>query len=97
MEDVLINAVNIIVGLVIGAVSGYAMAYFREIRDMRKGMQLMLRSCLNDMYFQFVRKPPTPEQKQEYEEMFQVYERLGKNGVMDAKHEEVLRMKEVLK
>ena len=97
MEDVLVNAVNIIIGLVIGAVSGYAMAYFREIRDMRKGMQLMLRSCLNDMYFQFVRTPPTSEQKQAYEEMFQVYERLGENGVMDVKHEEVLRMKEVLK
>lgn len=97
MEDVLINTANIIIGLVIGAVSGYAMAYFREIRDMRKGMQLMLRSCLNDMYFQFVRTAPTYEQKQEYEEMFQVYERLGENGVMDAKHEEVLRMKEVLK
>lgn len=97
MEDVLINTVNIVIGLIIGAISGYAYAYFSGLQAMRKGMQLMLRSCLNDMYFRFVRTAPTPEQKQEYEEMYRVYERLGENGVMDAKHEEVLGMKEVLK
>ena len=97
MEDVLINTANIIIGLVIGAVSGYAMAYFREIRDVRRGMQLMLRSCLNDMYCRFQTKAPTADDKQAFEEMYVVYERLGDNGVMDIKHKEVLMMKERLK
>lgn len=97
MEDILINTANIIIGLVIGAVSGYAYAYFSGLQAMRKGMQLMLRSCLNDMYVQFQKCPPTADDKQNFEEMFSVYEKLADNGVMDVKHEAVLKMKEAVK
>lgn len=97
MEDVLINAVNIVIGLIIGAISGYAYAYFSGLQAMRKGMQLILRSCLNDMYVQFQKRPPTADDKRNFEEMFSVYEKLADNGVMDVKHEAVLKMKEAVK
>ena len=97
MEDVLINAVNIVIGLIIGAISGYAYAYFSGLQAMRKGMQLILRGCLNDMYVQFQKCPPTADDKRNFEEMFSVYEKLAKNGVMDVKHEAVLKMKEAVK
>lgn len=97
MEDVLINAVNIVIGLIIGAISGYAYAFFSGLQAMRKGMQLILRGCLNDMYIQFQKCPPTADDKRNFEEMFSVYEKLADNGVMDVKHEAVLRMKEAVK
>lgn len=97
MEDVLINAVNIVIGLVIGAVSGYAYAYFSGLQAMRKGMQLILRGCLNDMYVQFQKCPPTADDKRNFEEIFSVYEKLADNGVMDVKHDAVLKMKEAVK
>lgn len=97
MEDVLINTANIIIGLIIGAVSGYAYAYFSGLQAMRKGMQLILRGCLNDMYVQFQKRPPTADDKRNFEEIFSVYEKLADNGVMDVKHEAVLKMKEAVK
>lgn len=97
MEDVLINTANIIIGLAIGAISGYAYAYFSGLQAMRKGMQLILRGCLNDMYVQFQKCPPTADDKRNFEEMFSVYEKLADNGVMDVKHEAVLKMKEAVK
>lgn len=97
MEDVLINTVNIVIGLIIGAISGYAYAYFSGLQAMRKGVQLILRGCLNDMYVQFQKHPPTADDKRNFEEMFFVYEKLAKNGVMDVKHEAVLKMKEAVK
>lgn len=97
MEDVLINAANIVIGLIIGAISGYAYAYFSGLRAIRKGMQLILRASLNDMYIRFQSHPPTADDKQAFEEMFEVYEKLADNGVMDVKHEAVLRMKEAVK
>ncbi|WP_075580756.1 hypothetical protein [Acidaminococcus massiliensis] len=97
MTDILINVFNVIIGLFIGAVSGYAYAYFSGLKAMRKGMQLILRGCLNDMYVQFQKQPPTADEKQNFEEMFSVYEKLADNGVMDAKHDAVLRMKEAIK
>lgn len=57
-------------------------------------MQLILRASLNDMYVRFQRTPPTVDEKQVFEEMYEVYERLADNGIMTAKHEEVLKMPE---
>ena len=96
MQDILINAANIIVGLIIGAVSGYAYAYFTGLKAIRKGMQLILRASLNEMYLKFQQHPPTADDKQAFEEI-SVYEKLADNGVMDVKHEAVLRMKEAVK
>ena len=97
MEDILINAVNIIVGLIIGAISGYAYAYFSGLQAMRKGMQLILRASLNDMYVRFKQNPPTADDKQIFEEMYKCYEQLGENGVMKVKHETVLAMPETVR
>lgn len=97
MEDVLINTANIIIGLVIGAISGYAYAYFSGLQAMRKGMQLILRASLNDMYVKFKQNPPTAEDKQEFEEMYKCYENLEENGVMAAKREAVLTMQEAVR
>ena len=38
--------------------------------------------------------PPTAEEKQVFEEMYEVYEKLADNGIMEAKHEAVLHMEE---
>lgn len=97
MEDILINAVNIIVGLIIGAISGYAYAYFSGLQAMRKGMQLILRASLNDMYIKFKQNSPTADDKQAFEEMYKCYENLGENGVMAAKREAVLTMQEAVR
>lgn len=97
MQDILINTANIIVGLIIGAVSGYAYAYFTGLKAIRKGMQLILRASLNEMYLKFQQHPPTADDKQAFEEMFSVYEKLADNGVMDVKHEAVLKMKEAVR
>ena len=97
MEDILINAVNIIVGLIIGAISGYAYAYFSGLKAMRKGMQLILRASLNDMYVRFKQNPPTADDKQVFEEIYKCYEQLGENGVMKVKHETVLAMPETVR
>lgn len=94
MEDVLINAVNIVIGLIIGTISGYAYAYFSGLQAVRKGMQLMLRASLNEMYRHFQSAPPTVAEKLIWQEMYGVYERLGENGVMQAKNEDVLHMSE---
>lgn len=46
------------------------------------------------MYVRFQRTPPTVDEKRVFEEMYEVYERLAENGIMTAKHEEVLKMPE---
>lgn len=94
MEDILVNFVNVIVGMAIGSVSGYAYAYFSGLQAMRKGMQLILRGFLNDMYIRFQNAAPTPEEKLIWQEMYSVYEHLAENGIMKAKYEAVLHMAE---
>lgn len=93
MEDILVNVVNVIVGIAIGGVSGYAYAYFSGLKAVRKGMQLMLMASLDDMYLQFQKHPPTDGEKRRFEEVYQVYEKLAENGVMNSKRAEVLKMK----
>ena len=83
-----------IVSLVLGGLAGYVLAYVTGLHAVRKGMQLILRASLNDMYVRFQRTPPTAEEKQVFEEMYDVYEKLADNGVMKAKHETVLHMAE---
>ena len=46
------------------------------------------------MYNRFQIIAPTAEEKQVFEEMYSVYEKLAENGVMTAKHDEVLHMAE---
>lgn len=79
-----------------GAV-GYAVAYVTGLRAVRKGMQLILRSFLNEMYVRFQVHAPTAEEKRAFEDMYQVYERLADNGLMTAKHQEVLHMAESIR
>ncbi|WP_270420901.1 hypothetical protein [Acidaminococcus massiliensis] len=97
METILSNILNTALGLAVGAVSGYAYAYFSGLQAMRKGMQLILRASLNDMYVKFKQNPPTVDDKQAFEEMYKCYENLGENGVMAAKREAVLTMQEAVR
>ena len=83
-----------IVSLAVGGLAGYVIAYVTGLRAIRKGMQLILRASLNDMYIRFQQHPPTAEEKQVFEEMYEVYEKLADNGIMEAKHEAVLHMEE---
>lgn len=94
MNDIVIEGLSTLVSLAVGGLAGYVIAYVTGLRAVRKGMQLILRASLNDMYVRFQRTPPTVDEKQVFEEMYEVYERLAENGIMTAKHEEVLKMPE---
>lgn len=94
MNDIIIEGLSTIVSLAIGGLAGYVLAYVTGLKAVRKGMQLILRASLNDMYVQFQRHPPTAEEKLIWQEMYGVYEHLAENGVMSAKHEAVLHMAE---
>ena len=94
MQEVMAEIFSTIVSLAVGGLAGYVIAYVTGLRAVRKGMQLILRASLNDMYVRFQRTPPTAEEKQVFEEMYDVYEKLADNGIMEAKHQVVLHMKE---
>lgn len=97
MNDIIIEGLSTVISIAVGGLIGYVVAYVTGLRAVRKGMQLILRAALNDMYIRFQQHPPTADDKQSFEEMFEVYEKLASNGVMDVKHEAVLRMKEAVK
>lgn len=94
MNDIIIEGLSTVISLAIGGLIGYVVAYVTGLRAIRKGMQLILRASLNDMYNRFQIIAPTAEEKQVFEEMYSVYEKLAENGVMTAKHDEVLHMAE---
>lgn len=94
MHHVLMEGLSTVVSLILGGLAGYCIAYVTGLKAVRKGMQLILRASLNDMYARFQVIAPTAEEKQVFEEMYSVYEKLAENGVMTAKHDEVLHMAE---
>lgn len=94
MQEVMVEILSTLVSLLLGGLAGYVLAYVTGLRAVRKGMQLILRASLNDMYVRFQRTPPTAEEKQVFEEMYDVYEKLADNGIMEAKHQVVLHMEE---
>lgn len=97
MQEVMAEFFNTIVSLAVGGLAGYVIAYVTGLRAVRKGMQLILRASLNDMYVRFQSAAPTPEEKLIWQEMYSVYEHLAENGIMKAKHEEVLHMAEMVR
>lgn len=94
MQEVMGEIFSTIVSLAVGGIIGYVVAYVTGLRAIRKGMQLILRASLNDMYIRFQQQPPTADDKQVFEEIYKCYEQLGENGVMKVKHETVLAMPE---
>ena len=94
MKDIIIEGLSTVISLAVGGLIGYVVAYVTGLRAIRKGMQLILRASLNDMYHRFKQIAPTAEEKQVFEEMYGVYEKLADNGVMTAKHDAVLHMAE---
>ena len=97
MQEVMAEIFSNIVSLAVGGLIGYVIAYVTGLRAMRKGMQLILRASLNDMYVRFKQNPPTADDKQVFEEIYKCYEQLGENGVMKVKHETVLAMPETVR
>ena len=97
MQEVMTEFFSNIVSLAVGGLIGYVVAYVTGLRAIRKGMQLILRASLNDMYIRFQQQPPTADEKQIFEEMYKCYEQLGENGVMKVKHETVLAMPETVR
>lgn len=97
MQEVMVEIFSTVASLAVGVLSGYVLAYVTGLRAVRKGMQLILRASLNDMYCRFQSAPPTAEEKLIWQEMYSVYEHLAKNGIMKAKHEEVLHMAEMVR
>ena len=97
MQEVMAEILSTLVSLAVGGLIGYVVAYVTGLRAIRKGMQLILRASLNDMYIRFQQQPPTADEKQVFEEMYEVYEKLADNGIMEAKHETVLHMAETVR
>ena len=97
MQEVMAEIISTVASLAIGVLSGYVLAYVTGLHAVRKGMQLILRASLNDMYIRFQQQPPTADEKQIFEEMYKCYEQLGENGVMKVKHETVLAMPETVR
>lgn len=97
MSEFIIKLLTTAASIVVGGLIGYVIAYVTGLRAMRKGMQLILRASLNDMYIRFQQQPPTADEKQIFEEMYECYEHLGENGVMKVKHETVLAMSETVR
>ena len=97
MQEVMAEVFSTIVSLAVGGLAGYALAYVTGLRAVRKGMQLILRASLNDLYVRFQRTPPTADEKQIFEELYKCYEQLGENGVMAVKHDAVLAMAEAVR
>ena len=97
MQEVMAEVFSTIVSLAVGGLIGYVVAYVTGLRAIRKGMQLILRASLNDMYIRFQQQPPTAEEKLIWQEMYVVYEKLADNGVMKVKHEAVLAMPETVR
>lgn len=97
MKELMIEIFSPAVSLAVGGLAGYVIAYVTGLRAVRKGMQLILRASLNDMYVRFKQNPPTADDKQIFEEMYKCYEQLGENGVMKVKHETVLAMPETVR
>jgi len=97
MTDIILKLLSTAASIVVGGLIGYVVAYVTGLRAIRKGMQLILRASLNDMYIRFQQQQPTADEKQAFEEMFEVYEKLADNGVMDAKREAVLTMQEAVR
>ncbi|MBS5519657.1 MAG: hypothetical protein KHX13_04910 [Acidaminococcus intestini] len=96
MNDLIIEILKTTLTMLIGSLIGYCYGYYIGLRAVRKGMQLLLRISLNKMYEAFHHILPTADEKRLFDEMFTVYESLADNGVMDAKHREVLFMRERL-
>jgi hypothetical protein len=94
VNDIIIEGLSTVISLAVGGLAGYTVAYVTGLKAVRKGMQLILRASLNDMYNRFQIIAPTAEEKQVFEEMYSVYEKLAENGVVTAKHDEVLHMAE---
>ena len=97
MKELMIEIFSTVVSLAVGGLIGYVVAYVTGLRAIRKGMQLILRASLNDMYIRFQQQPPTADEKQIFEELYKCYEQLGENGVMKVKHETVLAMPETVR
>lgn len=97
MSDFIIKLLTTAASIVVGGLIGYVIAYVTGLRAMRKGMQLILRASLNDMYVRFKQNPPTADEKEIFEELYKCYEQLGENGVMAAKREAVLTMQEAVR
>ena len=97
MQEVMAEIFSTAASIVVGGLIGYVVAYVTGLRAIRKGMQLILRASLNDMYIRFQQQPPTADDKQVFEEIYKCYEQLGENGVMAVKHDAVLAMAEAVR
>ena len=53
MKELMIETFSTVASLAVGGLIGDVVAYVTGLRAIRKGMQLILRAALNDMYIRF--------------------------------------------
>lgn len=66
-----------------------------DIEKLKRSSQCSNRCDLDDMYEKVITKGyASAEEKSKFESIYQAYHNLGKNGVMDKRHEQVLALPE---
>lgn len=90
-----LNTINKKVDDVQTSVQGYEI-HIRETTD--KALQALLRNELYEIYdYWMVRKYAPTDVKENFENLYQRYHALGKNGVMDGKREAFMQLPDIKK
>ena len=104
MESVIVTASTVLVGLIVTALFNGLINFPKkkkaqddkmkdDIHLLKKGIQALLKNDLKVRYDHWLDAGYCPEDsKNDLEKEYQIYHALGKNGVMDSKRNEVLRL-----
>ena len=86
--------VTTIVIAAISSVSAYFFGLYRSTLTLHKGVQALLRNDMLMSYERFKKRGCSLDEKQNFCNMYDCYHELGKNGVMTAVYNNVLKMQE---
>lgn len=86
--------VKYILGILLSAITGYAVAIYRENKALKSGMQAMLRDRMIQAYNHYHEdKGYMPiYAKESFAACYDSYHALGENGVMDAIYQKVIHL-----
>jgi hypothetical protein len=76
----------------LSAAGAYFFGVYKATATVKNGVQAILRYDMLTAYSKFRTSGCTIEEKQSFENMYNCYHKLGKNGVMTAFYEKVMAM-----
>lgn len=72
---------------------GFLVKLARQVKILMKAQQAQMRSALLQLYYKYTSQGWIyQDDLDDFENQYQSYHALGKNGVMDAKREEILKL-----